>query len=345
MQENKYLEVIFKENLLKIDSHNYKEYRYTFSEFVKLLDKYRFKTPSFQSVLNDDKINEMIFSYKNNPEFFNFKNKIVLCYIPSKENNIYIMDGQHRIEMIRGLNELNYDDYINICCYIINDEEKIKLLYDELNKDSYKNMNYVFLDDFSKDLHNKFVDYLKINYSFYFEKRQKKEAYKKTITEFLNEIEETNYLLKFDSFTKMKEDFENANFTYNYLIKYKVLFSNNDKIFYKEEHNSVNNCIVFTLKNNNFIDYLLNRNTIPHHKFKKEKKRITKKLKKEVWIKEYGEKKEGKCPYKNCKNNIYEKDYSCGHVISEYNGGETTINNLRPMCYGCNNKLGKRNWV
>ena len=124
MQENKYLEIIFKENLLKIDSHNYKEYRYTFSEFVKLLDKYIFKTPSFQSVLNDDKINEMIFSYKNNPEFFNFKNKIVLCYIPSNENNIYIMDGQHRIEMIRGLNELNYDDYINICCYIINDEEK-----------------------------------------------------------------------------------------------------------------------------------------------------------------------------------------------------------------------------
>lgn len=345
MQENKYLEVIFKENLLKIYSHNYKEYRYTFSEFIKLLDENTFKIPSFQCVLNDDKINEMIFSYKNNPEFFNFKNKIVLCYIPSKENNIYIMDGQHRIEMIRELNKLNFDDYINICCYIINDEEKIKLLYDELNKDSYKNMNYVFLDDFSKDLYNKFVDYLKNNYSFYFEKRQKKEAYKKTITEFLNELEETNYLLKFDSFTKMKDDFENANFTYNYLIKYKVLFSNNDKIFYKEEHNSVNNSVVFTLKNNNFVDYLLNRNTIPHHKFKKEKKRITKKLKKEVWIQEYGEKKEGKCPYKNCKNIIYEKDYSCGHVISEYNGGETNLNNLRPMCYGCNNKLGKRNWT
>lgn len=344
MQENKYLEIIFKENLLKINSHNYKEYKYTFSEFVKLLEKGIFKTPLFQSVLNDDKIKEMIFSYKNNPEFFYFKNKIVVSYIPSNENNIYIMDGQHRIEMIKELSKLNYDDYINICCYIINDEEKIKLLYDELNKDSYKNMNYVFLDDFSKDLHNKFVEYLKTNYGFYFEKRQKKEAYKKTITEFLNEIEETNYLLKFDSFTKMKEDFESANFTYNYLIKYKVLFLNNNKIFYKDEHDSVDNGIVFTLKNNNFIDYLLNRNTTPHHKFKKEKKRITKKLKKEVWIKEYGDKKEGKCQYNNCKNIIYEKDYSCGHIISEYNGGETSINNLRPMCYGCNNKLGKRNW-
>ena len=31
MHENKYLELIFKENLLKINSHNYKEYKYTFT--------------------------------------------------------------------------------------------------------------------------------------------------------------------------------------------------------------------------------------------------------------------------------------------------------------------------
>tara|TARA_B110001450_G_scaffold213875_1_gene206435 strand:+ start:2681 stop:3718 length:1038 start_codon:yes stop_codon:yes gene_type:complete len=345
MLETNYLEVIFKENLLKINAHNYKEYKYTFSEFIKIEENKVFKIPLFQSVINEDKVNEMIFSYKNNPEFFNFKNKIVLCYIPSKDDNIYIMDGQHRIEMIKELNKLNYEDYIYISCYIIQEQEKMKLLYDELNKDSYKNSNYVFLDDFSKDLHNKFVEYLKTNYSFYFEKRQKKEAYKKTITEFLNEIEDTNYLLKFDSFLKMKEDFENANFTYNYLIKYKIIFSNNDKYFYKEEHDTINMGIVFTLKNNNFIDYLVNRNIEPYHKFKKEKKRITKKLKKDVWIKEYGEKKDGKCPYKNCKNIIYERYYSCGHIISEYNGGETVIANLRPMCYGCNNKLGKRNWI
>jgi 5-methylcytosine-specific restriction endonuclease McrA len=343
--EVKYLDEIFKENLLKINSHNYKEYKYTFSEFLKIIDNNYIKTPIFQSVINEDKVNEMIFSYKNNPEFFNFKNKIVLCYIPSSENNIYIMDGQHRIEMIKELHNLNYDDFIYICCYIIQDEEKVKLLYDELNKDSYKNMNYVFLDDFSKELHNKFVDYLRTNYLFYFEKKQKRDAYRKTITEFLNDVEDKNYLLKFNSFNDLKEDFENANFTYNYLIKYKVMFANNDKIFYKDEHDCVSNGIVFTLRNNNFTDYLLNRNITPHHKFKKEKKRITKKLKKEVWIKEFGNKKEGKCPYKSCKNIIYEKDYSCGHVISEYNGGETTIKNLRPMCYGCNNKLGKRNWT
>jgi hypothetical protein len=221
----------------------------------------------------------------------------------------------------------------------------MRLLYDELNKDSYKNHSYVFLDDFSKNLHKKFVEYLEKDFSMYFEKKQKKEAYRKTLTEFLNELAEKDYLLKFNSFNDLKIDFESANFTYNWLIKYKDLINNNDKIFYKDEKDSVKNGVVFTLKNNNFCDYLINRNVKPVHKFKKDKKRITKKLKKEVWIREFGSKKEGKCPYKNCKNLIYYHDYSCGHVISEYNGGETSIENLRPMCYGCNNKLGKRNWI
>jgi len=340
-----YLDKIFKNKLLKYNTQTYREYQYTFCEFINLLNNFNFKKPKYQGNINLDKVNEMLFSYKKNPEFFYFKNKLVLCYIPSNENNIYIMDGQHRIELIKYLVEINYNDIINICCYIIEDEDKMRLLYDELNKDSYKNSSYVFLDDFSKNLHNKFVEYLEKDYTMYFEKKQKKEAYRKTITEFLSELADLNYFLKFNSFTELKNDFENANFTYNWLIKYKELINNNEKIFYKDEQDSVKNGIIFTLKNNNFCEYLINRNVKPCHKFKKEKKRITKKLKKEVWINEYGNKKEGKCPYKNCKNIIYLDDYSCGHIISEYNDGETSITNLRPMCYRCNNRLGKRNWT
>lgn len=342
-----YLDNIFKSNLAIINSQTYKEYRYTFSDFIECLNKFDLKKPIYQSDVNNDKITEMIFSYKNNPDFFYFKNKIVLCYIPSNVNNIYIMDGQHRIELIKYLNNINYNDIIYICCYIIEEEEeeKMKLLYEELNKDSYKNHSYVFLDDFSKALHNKFVDYLEKDYNIYFQKTQKKETWRKTISEFLNEIESKDYLLKFNNFNELKIDFDNANFTFNWIIKYKDIFNNNPKFFYKDEQDSVQNGVVFSLKNNNFSEYLLNRNIKPHHKFRKEKKRITKKLKEETWINEFGNKKEGKCPYKNCKNIIREKDYSCGHIISEFNGGETIISNLKPMCYGCNNKLGKRNWI
>jgi 5-methylcytosine-specific restriction endonuclease McrA len=345
MISHNFLDSIFKNTLIVCNLQNYKEYKYTFTDFVELLNSNNFKKPIYQTSVDNDKINEMMESYKTYPDFFYFKNKIVLSYVPSEENNIYIMDGQHRIELIKNLNLINYNDYVYICCYIIDDENKMKLLFDELNKDSYKNHNYVFLDDFSKNLHNKFTEYLETNYSIYFESKKKKEAYRKTISEFLNGIVFENYLLKFNNFEELKRDFESANFQFNWTIKYKDLFNNNNKLFYKDEYDCVNSGIIFTLKNNNFNEYLLNRKIVPSHKFKKDKKRISKKLKKEVWLKEFGNKKTGKCPYKNCKNTITENDYSCGHIISEYNGGETDINNLKPMCYGCNNRLGKRNWI
>ena len=340
---NEYLDIMFKNNLLKKNTINYKEYKYTFNEFILFLEKDKLLNPIYQNDINLDKINEMVFSYKNNPEFFNFKNKIVLAFI-EKTNNMYIMDGQHRIELIKILTKENYNDNIYICCYIIEDESKLRLLYEELNKDSYKNYNYVLMDDFSKDIYNKFVEYLDKNYKLYFEKKEKKEAYRKTKSEFLNELIEKQYILKFNNHNDLIKDIETARFNFDWLIKYKDLFNNNEKIFYKDEHDSVSNGIVFTLKNNNFIEYLLDRNIKPYHKLKKEKKRISQKLKRQVWEKEFGKITNGKCPYKNCKNIIYHNDYSCGHIISEYNGGDTIIENLRPMCYGCNNKLGKRDW-
>ena len=122
-------------------------------------------------------------------------------------------------------------------------------------------------------------------------------------------------------------------------------YNDNPKLFYKDEQDCVKNGIIFSLTNNNFIDYLINKSVKPEHKFKKDKKRISSSLKRKVWEEEYGNANNGRCPYKKCVNTIYKNNYSCGHIISEYNGGETDISNLRPMCHGCNNKLGKRNWT
>lgn len=339
-----YLDKVFNSKKCIEKTQKYREYKLTFGEFIYIFTKYEILYPKFQKDLNVDKINEMISSYKRNPNFFYFKNKIVLSYI-SHTNNIYIIDGQHRIELIKYLVDNNYNSFIYLCCYIIDDENDQNELFDELNKDSYKNYTYIYLDDFSKQLHHKFSDYLNTYYSLYFEKKQKKESYRKTITEFLEDIEKQNYLLQFNNFDNLKQDFENSNFNFNYLINYQDIYNNNQKVFYKDEHDCVKNGIIFTLSNNNFIDYLINNDIKPHHKFKKEKKRITINLKKKVWEEEFGDINSATCPYKKCTNIITKKDYSCGHIISEYNGGSTTIDNLKPMCYGCNNKLGKRNWI
>ena len=36
------------------------------------------------------------------------------------------------------------------------------------------------------------------------------------------------------------------------------------------------------------------------------------------------------------------RNFHCGHVISEANGGDLTIQNLRPICAPCNLSMGRR---
>ena len=41
-----------------------------------------------------------------------------------------------------------------------------------------------------------------------------------------------------------------------------------------------------------------------------------------------------------CRTSISIWDFECGHVVAESNGGETTLNNLRPICGVCNKSMG-----
>jgi 5-methylcytosine-specific restriction endonuclease McrA len=44
-----------------------------------------------------------------------------------------------------------------------------------------------------------------------------------------------------------------------------------------------------------------------------------------------------------CGDEISVFKYECGHVISEFNGGHVSIENLRPICSLCNKSMGKTN--
>jgi 5-methylcytosine-specific restriction endonuclease McrA len=65
---------------------------------------------------------------------------------------------------------------------------------------------------------------------------------------------------------------------------------------------------------------------------------IPKKVRTEVWKKRLGNVIEGKCY--PCERLITFDDFHCGHIISERNGGRVHIDNLRPICRGCNLSMG-----
>ena len=76
---------------------------------------------------------------------------------------------------------------------------------------------------------------------------------------------------------------------------------------------------------------------------KTKKKPIPLALKRNVWNKHIGE-TVGKTLCLCCKlTDITQMNFSCGHIISEFNGGNIKLDNLKPICVSCNSSMGTKN--
>jgi len=71
------------------------------------------------------------------------------------------------------------------------------------------------------------------------------------------------------------------------------------------------------------------------------KKVIPKALREQVWVRFIGKRYQSKCYIIWCKNKITVFDFHVGHNIPESRGGETIIENLRPICSRCNLSMNK----
>lgn len=69
---------------------------------------------------------------------------------------------------------------------------------------------------------------------------------------------------------------------------------------------------------------------------KYKKKNIPKGVREQVWIQYIGKKFQSKCYISWCKNKMDVFNFHVGHNIPEKNGGDLSINNLRPICARCN---------
>jgi hypothetical protein len=96
------------------------------------------------------------------------------------------------------------------------------------------------------------------------------------------------------------------------------------------------------------ITEALNNNVkivVPIHEIKqsKPKKSISASLRQKVWNQYIGL-SVGETLCKCCNTNIISQlRFHCGHVIAEACGGETTLENLRPICEKCNLSMGTQN--
>jgi hypothetical protein len=74
------------------------------------------------------------------------------------------------------------------------------------------------------------------------------------------------------------------------------------------------------------------------------KKTINKQLRMEIWDTFIGSSKEGLCLC--CSRTSLDRDnFECGHILAERNGGDISIQNLRPICSTCNGGMGTINML
>lgn len=113
--------------------------------------------------------------------------------------------------------------------------------------------------------------------------------------------------------------------------------------------NTVNNTVNNTVDSTNVIKYIIIRESDilppiqPIQVVKKRKKNIKLSLKRQVWCKYVGREK-GMTKCMCCKIIDIDKDsFVCGHIIAESKGGETVVNNLKPICSSCNSSMGNEN--
>jgi hypothetical protein len=300
--------------------------------------------PCEQGALNDDKVKLMINEYETFPAFLRFKNRVV---IGNLNDTWYIVDGQHRIEMAKQL----YHDYaINdelIFCWYACDEQRMRQLFNSINHDSTKNQFYIQQSNLEQIRINEFTKFLQTHYKTSFATKKTLKGKIKTIEELRDELIKVRFFENNDSIQHLVDRLIEKNNTFYDIVRFKIDIAENTDNFYKEEIKHITQHIIFSLKSTNFTAWIADHNITPFHRNKRGKKRISKKMRDQCWVLEYGSNELVTCPISTCSLTMMKntRDWNVGHIISEYNGGDTIMSNLRPICVKCNLDMGTMNWT
>lgn len=309
--------------------------------------------PDIQGDLNNDKIDEMINSYKTNHHFMASKALLTIAKIQVADETQYcLVDGQHRLDMIKQIYETEkVSDFIMVSFISVESNEELNKLFLEINTDSskciYKNLT-IFDKQNYEELKKKIDDDNELH-------PMKKSRYTSKVyttcqfvshlinNKILERLRESNLtgnstdeILKF---LKVKEKEFFILFKYDSKKLNKVKFAN-------DELTQINHKSCLFMKNNNLLEYIFDSTIQLNHDLNT-RPDIKPQLRKDVWNKYNEKQKSHKCPIIDCKNIMISDDsdtWHAGHIISHCNKGSTDITNLKPICPSCNKKMNYRNW-
>ena len=324
-----------------IEIDNRKIYKMMSKDFLKL----EILIPYDQRVRDDDKVEEIINYQMGQLKSFGRCNFMGLINIHFclETNEKYLVDGQHRYEAIRKINETN-NIPIMFELVSVNSMEQLKENYKLINKNTPLPE---FPDNIDKNIPEDVAKYFKTTYPTIWSKSSR--ARRPNIY--------FNYFQEALGFLVEKLDIKDKKTLIELVDEINKSLSKWPRINYPESKNISDAMMKKCMESNFYIGlykhvsdefrYVWVKDII-HHKtgyiYKRintiKKKSISKTLKTAIWDKNIGnDKRSAYCIC--CVNNIIKiEDFDAGHIISEKKGGETNNMNLLPICSPCNKSMG-----
>lgn len=315
---------------------------------VEKLIEYQLDIPDIQRIKDSDKVKDithMQLEYYKRNGHFNFIGSINIHTIRDK-NYMLVVDGQHRLEAAKKLVELGHKPIITIELVSVNNITDLESNYILINKNTPlpefpKNIDKNIPEQASIFFKNKYSNmWSKTSrarkphlYFNYFQESLAALTDKldiKTSKELIDIIEYKNNSLANWDFTDMNDKIKQKCNKYKLYLGLFPHYSDEAGFGYEWATD-----IVYEQKGGKKIKL--------SYSTKSKKKTIPSKIKKDSWAK-YNTVQKGVAMCWCCGiESIPQSDFVGGHIISEYNGGKTTVDNIIPICNKCNQSMGPTN--
>ena len=305
--------------------------------------------PNIQRVIDNTKVEDIIrfqleFHKKHN--HFNFSAAGAIN-IHKLDNIYYLVDGQHRLEALQKL----YQDYSHhIPFYVLWVEvdtwEQLENNYNMINKNTplpdfscFQNINKCIPEETAAFFQTKYPEVWSKNsrsrrphvFFNYFQEALAficEHAGIKSIKELQNLVEDYNKVCKQRSMTSFKD------------INTSIYQKAKEKDFFLGLFHCENEDYRY-----DWAKKIVERQTgILIKKISTtKKKRIPKKIKDDSWDRYIGPNIADELCICCQTTIINAKNFIAGHILSEHNGGQTTVDNIMPICSGCNLSMSSEN--
>ena len=339
------------QNLIKINNN-----KFLGTLDISYLYNLDFNIPSIQRLEYKDKIIEIVKyqeEYFKKNKCFNFLGVINIhhCLFDDK---LYIIDGQHRYKSLLELYRKNYrTEPISIEVVKVSNLEELKENYEMLNKNTPLPEFEFGIPELNL-VHNEVLKYFTEKYSELFSIKTKvrrpnisRLRFEETINFLCNKLNTSNAQVLIRQIETVNQKINNWNESNFPDLKglsnptktleickmwrfYLGMFKFNNQDYCYDWAKTI-------IKNET-------GENLPEKKIKRNnRKTIPKKIKNQIWDKYIG-KELGISKCLCCKETeISKSEFHAGHIISESNGGRINIDNLRPICQGCNLSMGTKN--